>query len=89
MNQRHSWVKPSEHVYICRLCGTGRVNAQTIRGEWFTTFHRPDGSRVVSPRVPSCEPGPRTAAYLKKYEAAIAIADALRADRKGADRVSA
>ena len=72
--ERHRWVKVREHVYICRKCGCGRVNTQTSRGEWFTTFHRPDGRSVVDSHVPLCQPGPRTAAALRKYEAAIAIA---------------
>jgi len=72
MRKKHRWVKLREHVYLCRECGTGRVNAQTRGGEWFTTFHRPDGSSIVDSHVPPCEPGPRTPAVLRKYESAIA-----------------
>lgn len=70
---RHSWVKVRIHVYICRWCGTGRVNAQTRSGDWFTTFHRPDGSSIVDSYVPPCEAGPRTAAALAKYRSAIEV----------------
>jgi len=77
---RHRWVKVRIHVYVCRQCGCGRVNAQRKNGEWFTTFHRPDGTSEVLMHVPSCEPGPKTAAYLKRYELAILSAELQRAD---------
>ena len=67
MLKRHRWVKLRVHCYICRDCGTGRVNAQMSSGEWFTTFYRPNGEAVVSPTVPPCEVGPRTDQYLSHY----------------------
>lgn len=70
-SKRHKWVKVRIHVYVCRDCGTGRVNAQDARG-WFTTFHRPDGRAIVDTHVPACEPGPRTPRVLAKYASAIA-----------------
>lgn len=72
--RRHKWVKVRLHVYICRQCGCGSVNAQGAKGEWFTTYHKPDGSSEVARHVPACEPGAFTAAYLKRYESAIACA---------------
>lgn len=64
---RHSWAKLREHAYICRKCGMGRVNAQRPDGQWFTTFHKPDGRSVVAIHVPPCEKGPRTARYLSAH----------------------
>jgi hypothetical protein len=49
----------------------GRVNAQRRNGDWFVTFHRPNGSSEVLMHVPVCELGPLTAKYLKAHEAAI------------------
>lgn len=72
---RHKWVKVKVHVYICRQCGSGRVNAQRGNGDWFTTFHLPDGSSIVALHVPACQPGRWTAAYLRKHESALACAD--------------
>ncbi len=78
--KRHKWVKVRLHVYICRQCGMGSVNDQDSRGGWFTTYHRPDGTRgTIERHVPPCEVGPFTAAYLKKYESAIACAGSARA----------
>lgn len=65
--RRHRWLKLRLHVYICKQCGCGRVNAQTARGEWFTTFHLPTGRSVRPAHTPACEPGPFTARYLAKY----------------------
>ncbi len=73
-SSRHKWSKICVHKYICKKCGCGRVNAQDLRGNWFATFHTPDGKSNVSAHVPPCAIGPRTAAYLAKYEAAIALA---------------
>jgi hypothetical protein len=70
---RHRWVKLREHVYICRKCGTGKVNAQDGDGRWFATFNRPDGRSIVAARVPACEVGPRTAAHLAKHAEALAV----------------
>jgi hypothetical protein len=70
---RHRWVKLREHTYICRKCGTGRENAQDEYGNWFATFHRPDGRSVRLSHVPPCEPGPRTADYLAKHAEALAV----------------
>ncbi len=76
--KRHKWVKVRLHVYICRQCGMGSVNAQDGRG-WFTTYHKPDGEREVARHVPACEVGPFTTAYLRKYESAIVCAAGARA----------
>jgi hypothetical protein len=74
--KRHRWVKLRLHVYVCRVCGCGRVNAEDRFGGWFTTFHLPDGTSRVDVHVPGCEVGERTAAVLKKHESAIACAPA-------------
>ena len=64
---RHRWVKLRVHVYICRVCGTGRVNSCDETG-WSATWHRPDGTAVVAPpTTPPCVKGPRTEAALAKY----------------------
>ena len=68
---RHSWVKLRVHVYICRRCGTGKVNAQDAAGAWFATFHCPDGTSLRSAHVPPCEVGARTAQYLQAYADAL------------------
>lgn len=70
---RHRWVKVRPHVYICRQCGCGKVNALGRDG-WRTTFHRPDGTAVVATHVPACATGPRTGAYLTHHASAIACA---------------
>jgi hypothetical protein len=77
--KRHKWVKVRLHVYICRQCGMGSVNAQDSRGGWFTTYHKPDGTSAIERHVPACERGSLTDAYLKKHESAIAGADVARA----------
>lgn len=66
--KRHSWVKLRVHVYICRTCATGRVNFQSRGGGWFTRFHLPNGGNIVDSRVPPCEPGRHTAAWLAHYQ---------------------
>jgi hypothetical protein len=71
MVKRHRWVKIRVHCYICRDCGTGRVNAQQRNGDWITTWHRPNGESVVSAHVPTCEVGPRTGLYLEHYSFSI------------------
>lgn len=76
---RHKWVKLRLHVYICRVCGTGKVNEQ-IGVNWQTRYHRPNGESVVSQRTPACEIGPRTGDYLAKHAAAIAVTDSLKSD---------
>lgn len=63
---RHKWQKLRIHVYICLMCGTGKVNALQ-RGQWVTTFHRPDGTSVVGRHTPACEVGPKTQQYLAAY----------------------
>lgn len=63
---RHRWQKLRVHVYICWTCGTGKVNALRA-GMWETTYHRPDGTSVVSTHVPPCERGPLTDKYLARY----------------------
>lgn len=63
---RHKWQKLRLHVYICWKCGCGRVNA-CVKGQWQTTFHRPDGTSVVSAHVPPCEVGSLTQKYLARY----------------------
>lgn len=69
--KRHRWVKLRIHVYVCRDCGTGKVNAQTLSGQWYATFHTPDGESSVRTYVPACLPGPRTARVLAKYADAL------------------
>jgi hypothetical protein len=71
--RRHRWCKVRLHVYICRTCGTGKVNAQDAGGAWFATYHRPDGTSVRSAHVPRCEVGPMTAKYLAKHAAVLAV----------------
>lgn len=70
----HRWVKLRLHVYICRKCGTGKVNAHR-GGEWITTYHRPTGESVESRHVPPCEVGPRTRRYLATYSDVIAASE--------------
>lgn len=69
---RHRWLKLRLHAYICTKCGTGKVNSCDAGG-WSVTYHLPDGTSHVSPRVPACAPGPRTAQYLARHESAIAV----------------
>lgn len=73
MASRHKWVKLRIHVYICRVCGTGKVNAEE-HGSWFTTYHKPTGESVVSRHTPPCDVGPKTTKYLERYAAEIAQA---------------
>ena len=68
---RHAWVKLRLHVYVCRKCGTGKVNSES-GGVWLSTFHGPRGETVTGPHVPPCEPGPLTQKYLTKYAAEVA-----------------
>jgi hypothetical protein len=64
-------VKLRLHVYLCRKCGTGKVNAQDATGRWTPTWHRPDGTSIAASTTPPCEVGPKTAAALQKYAAAL------------------
>lgn len=68
---RHRWVRLREHVYICRVCGCGKVN-EMIGNQWQTTYHRPDGTSVVASTVPVCLTGPITLAAVGKYADLIA-----------------
>lgn len=61
---RHSWVKLKVHNYLCRKCGTGKRNQQRENGEWFATYHKADGTAIVSAHVPTCERGELTAERL-------------------------
>lgn len=72
---RHSWVKLRLHVYICRTCGLGKVNAQRANGKWFVTWHEPTGVSHTAAATPPCAVGPLTEKYLKKYESALACAE--------------
>ncbi len=63
---RHRWTKLREHVHVCRVCGTGRVNSHDESG-WIAMWHRPDGSSVVGGPTPACAVGPRTSAALAKH----------------------
>jgi len=69
---RHKWVKLRIHVYICRTCGCGRVNAQDLSGRWFATWHLPDGHSIATAKTPECAIGEKTQVYLAKYAAEIA-----------------
>ncbi len=69
---RHRWCRVRVHVYICTVCGCGRVNAQD-KGRWVTTFHAPDGHTINGGPTPACRAGRHSAAYLAKYESAIAV----------------
>lgn len=69
---RHRWVRLREHVYVCKRCGTGKVNAEKEPGWWVTTYHCPNGFSAESRVVPPCEPGPKTVAALAKYADVIA-----------------
>jgi hypothetical protein len=84
---RHSWVKLKPHVYICRRCGSGRVNAQQSSGEWFTTWHRSNGESVVDVHVPPCEVGRETTRRLERYASALACAEPSR--RRGSAETTA
>lgn len=57
---RHSWTKLKVHNYLCKKCGTGKRNVQSENGEWFATYHRADGTVVVSAQTPPCETGQLT-----------------------------
>ncbi len=70
---RHRWVKLRLHVYICRRCGAGKVNAQDAGGRWRATFHLPSGRSVTVGHVPRCVVGPLTEKYLGKYRATLAV----------------
>jgi hypothetical protein len=70
--KRHRWVKLRLHVYICRDCGMGRENVETMYGQWATTYHFPTGESRPEPRVPVCAPGPLTEKFLTKYAQQIA-----------------
>lgn len=69
---RHRWTKLREHVYICRTCGMGRVNAEA-HGWWKTTWHKPDGTHIVDTHTPPCAVGPFTEKYLAKYQEQIQL----------------
>lgn len=70
--KRHRWVKLREHTYLCRDCGTAKVNSQD-GGQWIQTYHLPTGRSVVLSKVPRCETGPHTARYLAKYAELLAV----------------
>lgn len=70
--ERHRWCRIRVHVYIYTVCGCGRVNEEH-RGRWLVTFHAPDGRAVEGGPTPPCRIGRHTAAYLAKYESAIAV----------------
>lgn len=55
----------------------GKVNAQRASGQWFVTWHQPDGVSHSVAATPPCKVWPLTPAYLKKYEAAIAISESV------------
>lgn len=69
---RHSWCRVKVHVYICTKCGGGKVNEEPQPGRWQTRFYMPNGRASIG-ATPPCEAGPRTAAWLRKYESAIAV----------------
>lgn len=68
---RHRWVKLRIHVYICRKCGCGKVNAQR-GGRWVQTYHLPTGESRQLAKAPPCEVGPQTSRYLAHYAEDIA-----------------
>lgn len=68
----HRWVKLRLHVYICRVCGCGRVNSVDFSGQWITTWYLPNGDSVIASRRPACQVGARTQAALTKYASEIA-----------------
>lgn len=72
MSARHRWVRVKVHVYICETCGCGKVNAEPQPSNWETRYFAPNGKSQTR-WTPPCEVGPLTAAYLKKYESAIAV----------------
>jgi hypothetical protein len=78
---RHRWLKLRIHVYICRTCGGGKVNALD-GGHWQTTYHLPDGRSIVLAKTPACVPGPRTRAYLAKYYDEIAEVETVERERR-------
>jgi hypothetical protein len=77
---RHRWCRVRVHCYICTRCGCGRVNEEA-KGRWIVTFHAPDGRAIVGGPTPPCRSGRHTAAYLAKYESAIAVGGLPKAPR--------
>ncbi|CAB4177418.1 hypothetical protein UFOVP998_36 [uncultured Caudovirales phage] len=75
---KHSWVKLRLHHYICRKCGCGKVNAQDDRRLWVTTYHLPTGESKALRHTPQCEWGPKSLAYLERYDSEIAAFVAAR-----------
>lgn len=72
---RHRWTKLRTHVYVCRVCGTGRVNAWSeVFDAWVVTWHKSDGTTQVKGRTPPCAVGVRTKAVLAKHGPAILAA---------------
>jgi hypothetical protein len=67
----HRWCKLQVHRYVCRKCGTCKQNKQAD-GQWQTTYYLPDGTEVVSSRVPACEAGRLTTKRLSHYADRIA-----------------
>lgn len=65
--ERHRWVKLRIHVYICRVCGMGKVNGDSD-GVWRTTYHFPSGVSRVEHLTPPCDKGALTEKYLSKYK---------------------
>lgn len=83
---RHKWIKLRLHVYICRQCGTGKVNAENGPGNWEATYHQPDGTSAVYAHVPPCAAGRLTERYLAKYAPDIAAADREKKEKKDAEK---
>lgn len=78
--KRHSWVRVKVHCYVCRTCGTCKVNAQRDNGDWFVTWHLPTGESHDVPATPPCQVAALTPKRLKHYESAIAVGGLVKAD---------
>ena len=78
--ERHRWVKPEIHHYVCGKCGIEKINIEEDRSYWVQEYRMPDGTVQRFDKVPPCAPGKLTDERLKKY--ANVIADQIQ-PRKG------
>jgi hypothetical protein len=65
--ERHRWVKPEIHHYVCGKCGLEKINEQRDRNYWVQVYKMPDGSTIEADKVPPCAVGPLTAERLQQY----------------------
>lgn len=62
---RHSWLKVKLHIYICRKCGSKKVNVEKSPNNWVAEWHTPDGDVIELRHAPPCAAGPLTAERLQ------------------------